>query len=74
MLRALAQKLPSPDTLSDDHLRGRICVWCGTQLTAETAYLDFGQLTRPRRWFPRACRPCADVRADRARTGLEARK
>ncbi|WP_239072119.1 hypothetical protein [Streptomyces bauhiniae] len=74
ILRALAQKLPSPDTLSDDHLRGRICVWCGTQLTAETAYLDFGQLTRPRRWFPRACRPCADVRADRARTGLEARK
>ncbi|MET8692784.1 hypothetical protein ABZV65_09580 [Streptomyces bauhiniae] len=74
VLRALAQELPAPDTLSDDHRRGRACVWCGTQLTTETAYLDFGQLTSPRRWFPRACRPCTDVRADRARTASEGRK
>ncbi|MFG3097138.1 hypothetical protein [Streptomyces sp. NPDC048202] len=73
-LNALAQELPPPDTLSDDHLRGRTCVWCDTRLTAETAYLDFGQLTTPRRWFPRACRPCTDMRADRARTAREERK
>ncbi|MFG2815117.1 hypothetical protein [Streptomyces sp. NPDC048410] len=73
-LRALAQELPPLDTLSDDHLRGRTCVWCDTRLTAETAYLDFGQLTEPRRWFARACRPCTDVRTDPARTALEARK
>ncbi|MFI8346640.1 hypothetical protein [Streptomyces sp. NPDC085596] len=74
VLRALAQELPAPDTLSDDHRRGRTCVWCDTQLTAETAFLDFGQLTSPQRWFPRACRPCTDERGDRARTALEGRK
>ncbi|MGW4445238.1 hypothetical protein [Streptomyces sp. NPDC004682] len=61
-LCALAQELPPPGTLSDDRLRGRTCVWCDTRLTAETAFLDFGQLSTPQRWFPRACRPCTSER------------
>ncbi|MFJ3661120.1 hypothetical protein ACIPPM_11720 [Streptomyces sp. NPDC090119] len=73
-LNALVQELPPPHTLSDDHLRGRTCVWCDTRLTTETAFLDFGQLTSLQRWFPRACRPCTDERAERARTGQEGRQ
>ncbi|MFD8914223.1 hypothetical protein [Streptomyces sp. NPDC059575] len=73
-LRAFARQLPSPDALSDDRLRGRTCVWCGTSLTTETAFLDFGQLTTPQRWFPRACRPCTGKRTERARMDREGRK
>ncbi|MEU9402229.1 hypothetical protein [Streptomyces sp. SID4985] len=73
-LSALAQELPPPDTLSDDRLRGRSCVWCGTPLTVETAFLDFGQLLSPQRWFPRACRPCTGERTERARVGRDGRK
>ncbi|MFH9431173.1 hypothetical protein ACH4JZ_23160 [Streptomyces sp. NPDC017615] len=65
-LSALARQLPPSETLSDYRLRGRTCVWCGIPLTAETAFLDFGQLPMSQGWFPRACRPCTGERAERA--------
>ena len=66
--------LPALDELSDDQTRGRACVWCGAQLTIESA-VPLGEHMAPiegtsvsgMRCFPRACHRCV---SDRAHRGL----
>ncbi len=59
--------LPDPASLPEPLLRGSECVWaCDTRLTGATA-VDLGErmdIDRGiARWFPRACRTCAGVKA-----------
>ena len=55
-------RLPDPETLTDDQLRGATCVWCDQRLNAELA-VDLGERTEPIRWFPRGGRDCAAKQA-----------
>ncbi|MFF6829661.1 hypothetical protein [Streptomyces longwoodensis] len=63
-------ELPSLDALAEDQVRGATCIWCGTELSADTA-VNLGGRRHKRldgayTTFPRACRPCtmaAGVRA-----------
>jgi len=54
--------LPSPDTLTDEQLRGATCVWDNTALTPETA-IDLGPRRDEYQWFPRACRVCVTTQS-----------
>lgn len=63
-------KLPKPGSLSEQQVRGRACVWCAVALSNATAH-DLGMRTMRRldsefAWFPRSCRPCADIAAYKA--------
>lgn len=59
--------LPKTSTLSDAQLRGAVCVWCKTDLTAETAR-GLGERPAPDggTMFPRGCPDC--VRSAAVRT------
>ncbi|WP_203237585.1 ATP-binding protein [Streptomyces sp. CdTB01] len=67
--------LPELTTVSKEHLGGRACVWCGRQLTIETAVplgehmtgVDASQAVSGMRAWPRGCRDCV---GDRAHRGL----
>ncbi|MYU25506.1 hypothetical protein [Streptomyces sp. SID8352] len=52
--------LPDPEGLTEDQLRGAVCVWGTARLTGESA-VDLGEQTTATlgRWYPRACRPHA---------------
>lgn len=63
-------ELPALGTLTDQQVRGQVCVWDGAPLTVASA-MDLGEQTASRagqrvRWFPRACRPCLGLRAYQA--------
>ncbi|MEV7286336.1 hypothetical protein AB0O01_17470 [Streptomyces sp. NPDC093252] len=60
--------LPSLPVLSDEQVRGEVCVWnpAEARLSAETA-VDLGERKDGgRRWFPRACRTHTGLTAYRA--------
>ncbi|MFF9625462.1 hypothetical protein [Streptomyces griseosporeus] len=54
------------DGLGPEQIRGAACVWCATGLTAETA-VDLGERRhRSYSTFPRGCRACTRIAANRA--------
>jgi len=59
--------LPKTSTLSDAQLRGAVCVWCSSPLTAETAR-DLGERPAPNGgvMFPRGCGKCVRSAAVRS--------
>lgn len=61
--------MPRVHTLAADQIEGSACVWCASQPKDGTA-LRLGPRIRiaedgVRRWWPRACRPCAAAEAGR---------
>ena len=63
-------ELPNLEALSEEQVRGAVCIWRGEPLTADTA-VDLGE-RRHRRLdgrystFPRACHRCAHEAAYKA--------